>query len=107
MDWKSFLFILVQDHRKWHLQQWSCSEQKITTCTYTLREKGVKRVLRCPVGLYGTLVAIEPSKRFQKIQEPFGEPSKVLPEEPLVAPLRTLKGFIYGTSEEPFMHPFF
>ncbi len=40
-----------------------------------LEKKGAKRGFRCPV--YGTL-ALEPSKGFQKIQEPFGEPLKIL-----------------------------
>ena len=38
--------------------------------TYTLRKKGAKRA-------YGTL-ALKPSKGFQKIEEPFGKPFKVL-----------------------------
>ena len=50
----------------------SCFQHKNLTL---LEKKGAKRVFRCPV--YGTL-ALEPSKRFQKIQEPFGEPLKVL-----------------------------
>ena len=49
----------------------------INWCSYsTLLEK---RVLKgfFVVPYNGTL-AVEPSKRFQKIQEPFGEPLKVL-----------------------------
>ena len=48
---------------------------KFLTAGSTLRKKGAKRVLRCP--LYGTL-ALEPSKKVPEIQEPFGEPLKVL-----------------------------
>ncbi len=80
----------------------------------SLLEKCAKRVPRCLV--YGTL-ALELSQRFQKIQEPVGEPLQVLSivctgniiKVPQSA-LRTFggscknnKGFhMYGTSEEPF-----